>query len=126
VSDSLEHHGIKGQKWGIRRKNLAKSKVGPSNDAVAAKEALSKAKKSGLTSLTNQELSALNNRLNLEQNYSRLTYSPNKLKQGFNLASTLLKTGNTVNDAIKFADSPIGKQMVKTLGKKKAPPSRSI
>ena len=90
VDDFFEHHGIKGQKWGVRR-DLSRSSnvtvrdkkkklktyggVGrPAHpDAVAARTSGQIAKKSGVKALSNQELQAYNNRLNLEQNYSRLT-----------------------------------------------------
>lgn len=87
--DSLEHHGVKGQRWGIRRyqpypngskkgRFIGKKKKGKpmSEDAKYAKEL----RKKHRDELTNQELRALNERTQLEQNYKRL--NPNKIKKG--------------------------------------------
>ena len=94
--DDLQHYGVKGMRWGVRRsqaeldraagrtprksrkeKRADKKAASSSSDAQAASAALKKAKKNGVQSLSNQELQTLNARLNLEQNYSRLT-SPQK------------------------------------------------
>lgn len=122
MKDDVEHSGIKGMKWGVRRsrKELAKLKQGPSDDAKEAHKALVKAKISGPEALSNKELNALNNRLNLEQSYARLSYQPSKLKKGLDTVSGLLKAGNTVNEAVKFAESPVGQKMAASMGKKTA------
>jgi signal recognition particle subunit SEC65 len=85
LDDVLEHYGIKGMKWGVRRteEQLArargkrfgrKSKEPPpqSEDAKRARASAEKVKKEGVSSLSNQELQQLNKRLNLEKNYSDL------------------------------------------------------
>jgi len=101
ISESLEvtsdanlaHYGVLGMKWGVRKPEGAppgpassvvkkqsrkgiKTTGGERNPASedAVKSALSKqiAKKSGTHSLSNQDLQQLVNRMNLEQNYSRL------------------------------------------------------
>ncbi len=79
---------------------------------------MKKAKKSGVQALSNKELQELNNRLNLEQNYSRLTAKPSKLKQGQQTVKTILGVGKTVNEAVQFAQSDAGKQIAETLKKK--------
>lgn len=77
----LEHFGVKGMKWGVRKakatagsirtKHLArKAARHPQSPEAARANALRKqVKKKGLDSLSNSELQALNNRLNLEANY---------------------------------------------------------
>lgn len=74
----LSHYGVKGMKWGVRkskkqlRKEAKARAAQESDDAKAASKALDKANKKGIQSLSNDELKSLNERLNLEQNYSRL------------------------------------------------------
>lgn len=103
LDNIVEHYGTKGMKWGVRKRRVPKQ--GPSDDAKTAHRALVKAKTSGPEALTNKELNLLNNRLNLEQNYERLSYSPSKAKQ---VLDSIFKTGKTVNDAVAFANSPAG------------------
>lgn len=106
----LAHYGTKGMKWGVRKRNVPKQ--GPSNDAKDAHRGLVKAKVSGPQALTNKELKAVNERLNLEQNFQRLSYNPSKAKQ---ILDVVFKSGKQVNDAIAFANSPAGKALQASL-----------
>lgn len=118
VSEILEHHGVKGMKWGVRKSKIPKQ--GPSGDAKDAHGAFVKAKVSGVQALSNKELQNLNNRLQMEKKYSELAHVPNVLERGLKTVTGLLKTGNTVNDAIAFANSPTGKKIAATMSKKTA------
>lgn len=90
----LEQHGVKGMRWGVRRKNIGtprevvvKSNPGrkatarggeghpASEDAKRAVALAQRAKKSSTHSLDNKELQDLVTRLNLEKQYSSLTTS---------------------------------------------------
>ena len=92
--DDVQHHGVKGMKWGVRRKNIGSPsevvvKSTPGRKATAkggsghpasedAKRAVSlhqRAKKSSVHSLDNKELQDLVTRLNLERQFSTLTSS---------------------------------------------------
>lgn len=61
--DYLAHYGIKGMKWGVRRKRSEAS-----DDSKNASSAKKKAKKSGSESLSNKELKTIQERRNLEKN----------------------------------------------------------
>lgn len=73
IEKFLAHHGIKGQKWGVRRARLsrAEKQASASSDAKSAKELKKKARKKGLDSLSNEDLAALNKRLELEKKYNK-------------------------------------------------------
>lgn len=136
AEDILAHHGVKGMHWGVRRErgsspsgpspvattikpgHRVKTSGGtghtPSEDAVRAAVAKQKAKKSSADSLSNKELQDLVNRMNLNQQYSRLSQHETtgaRLKKGHNVVKEILLVGATVNTAIAFAASPAGKSI---------------
>jgi len=86
--DELAHYGVKGMKWGTRREPTAitvKTRPGKrvktyggkrqsaSEDAIRVAGTRQKAKKSTTDSLSNKELQDLVARMNLEQQYARLS-----------------------------------------------------
>ena len=95
VDDFLEHYGVKGMRWGVRRRRgsgsdgpegvTVKVKKGSgvvetsgghhhsvSDEAVRAAAVRQVAKTSTTSALTNKDLQDAINRMNLEKNYSKL------------------------------------------------------
>ena len=115
VDDFLEHYGVKGMKWGVRRgdsprkasynrkttvtkqpvRKLDDGTVYPvdrmgrriSDDAARANIIKIAAKGHGTDVLSNRQLQELNNRLNLEQNYSRLNPKTQSVGKQFAVAA---------------------------------------
>jgi len=104
VDDVLEHFGVKGMHWGVRRSRLPSS-----SDAARVNSSKKIAKKSGTDALSTKDLQELVTRMNLEQQYSRMTSKPGPIKRGLNFTNGVLSAGNTVNQAIQFTNSPSGK-----------------
>lgn len=132
----LEHHGIKGMKWGVRKKRPAST--GPEKvtvtktpgkrvktsggrqqhahpDAVKAAINKQKARKSTTDSLSNAELKALINRMQMEQQYATIVANSSSLKRGQDSIKNILGLGESVNQALKFANSPAGKAIRSSL-----------
>lgn len=105
AEDTLAHYGIKGMKWGVSR--TRQQIDADSADVTRVKEARGKIKANRTTDvLSNKELQDVVTRLNLEQQYTRLTTPQNKeLFKGQNFIKELTKTGKTVNDAVNTASS---------------------
>lgn len=144
LDDVLEHYGIKGMKWGVRRtrEELARARgerikkgksVTPtkaakkakrkdtqsSEDAQAARNAKKKANESGVKALSNDELQLLNQRMQLEQQYSNLRDKGSLTYRGEQAVKSTLSLGKTVNDVVAFSKTPLGSQIVNELIKKK-------
>lgn len=69
VDNILAHYGRKGMKWGVRRRSSSSSNEPASEDYKKA--VVSRSKSS--SSLSNDEMQGLITRMNLEQQYTRLT-----------------------------------------------------
>lgn len=129
MSEDMSHHGVKGMHWGVRKSGsggkgsapAAKAAPKPrvSEDAKNVEKAFVKIGKGGTDSLSNHELQNVVNRLNLEQQYSRLMSTPggkqaNELERGHAAVKQMLNLGKTVNDVHKFMNSPTGKALKKS------------
>lgn len=121
----LAHYGVKGMKWGVRkdrtsvkgsRKRHKAPKEGPSSDSVKARTNLNRAKRSGVSALSNNDLQALNNRLQLERTFNSLK-PPGTGTQVLSVTKELLSMGKTANEAMAFANSPAGKTIAASLKK---------
>lgn len=103
VDDLLEHHGIKGQRWGIRNKKTVK----PSS---SDHRKITDLRKRPAHQLTNKQLKSINERKNLEQNFHRL--NPTKVKKGLATVGALLAVAKIGQESFNLINSPAGKAVV--------------
>lgn len=107
-SDFLEHYGIKGMRWGVRRseKQLAKAraKESDSDDAARAKKVAKKIQSQGgrTSSISNADMQLLINRMNLEKNYKTLMAQEAKIKKE---NSKLFKGKKKVDEIMGYYDT---------------------
>ena len=102
----LVHHGVKGQKWGVRRDrvkaigSIAKSSSEIANNAAniagkgTGRKSPSKKMKKELSEMSDQELRNRINRLNMEQQYADL--NPSRTSRGAARAKTILEVAGSV------------------------------
>lgn len=113
IDEFLAHYGIRGMKWGVRRKN-APSVSSP--DATKAKEVAAVVKKHGTKAVSNKELQDLVTRMNLEQQYSSLSKKSQKKNPAAKFVTDVLvnvgkqQVSRIINDA---ATKQVSAYMVK-------------
>ena len=95
----LYHYGVKGMKWGVRKKTAEASSGGFKEGAniaktVSRKAGKSKKVKNDISSMSDQELRERINRMNMEQQYAKL--NPSKTAKGAEYASTILEVAGSV------------------------------
>lgn len=88
----LRHHGIKGMKWGVRRTEAQLARARGKGE-VSEDYAKAHSKKSVKT-MSDAELRSRLNRIQMEQQYSKLVSSD--VSAGKRFASKVLKAGTTV------------------------------
>lgn len=101
IEDFLSHYGVKGQKWGVRRRQSQASRDHATNRKLAA--------------MSDAELQQTVNRIRMEKQYKDLEKS--KIKKGHDTVKTILAVGATVNAAIAFSKSPAGKVIASKIKK---------
>jgi uncharacterized Fe-S cluster-containing MiaB family protein len=87
VEEFLKHYGVKGMHWGSRKK-----KNPASSDSASATTTRTTAKKKGVHTVSNTELQAAIRRMQLEQDFKRLSVNEKSAATRW-VASTLLEIG---------------------------------
>ena len=116
--DYMYHHGVKGMKWGVRKKARSAVKTlsvkHTKNYSSDYKETRTIRRKSS-KKLSNEQLQKLNKRMNLEQEYNRL--STQTTNRGINVARNVVATAGTIGGlyAISKSDwAKAGAEILKT------------
>lgn len=111
VASVLAHFGVKGMKWGVVRKTSS----GPvSDDAHKVAVVESTVRKSGTKAVSNKDLQAAINRMNLERQYKALSPTKKQMVLGF-VGKTLLGIGK--QEVQKVAADVAAKQVANLLKK---------
>lgn len=113
IQKYLEHHGVKGMRWGVRRNHGLGTSSKSQSRTSADYKATAEFRKRHPATLSNKQLQRVNERMNLEKNFSRL--NPNKLaegkKQALKILSALAVEGASVA-AVTYLKSDAGKRLI--------------
>lgn len=100
-SFELQHYGVKGMKWGIRRKRAQHEDYQKAHSRKSVRE------------MSDKELRERNNRLQMEQQYAQLTKKKNRGKQAVKAivagAATLVALDNAYKTYSKYGNSALDK-----------------
>ena len=99
---NLQHHGIKGQKWGVRRYQnpdgsltaAGRKRAAENNGENHSDYDKAHDRSKSVKNMSDQELRARLNRLQMEQQYSKL--SEEDVNSGKNYIQKVIKMGTTV------------------------------
>lgn len=95
--NELYHYGVLGMKWGVRRtpEQLARARGKRSSSSESVHEDYKKAHDNkSIKSMSDAELRSKLNRIQMEQQYSKL--NPTSINRGKDIVNKILKTGTTV------------------------------
>lgn len=111
--NEIYHFGVKGMKWGIRKKNYdspsifkkkSKQQDDDDDDSNAHEDYAKAHTKKSIKDMSDAELRAINNRLNMEQQYARLTESKSKgrIESGMEHLNKIVSAGTTIATLISI------------------------
>jgi hypothetical protein len=110
----LAHYGVLGMKWGVRKKSKGRVKTSKRSSKYSSdyKESQKLRKKSS-KELSNDQLKTLNRRMNLEQEYNRLSTS--SISRGEAYAKRVVAVGGLASGVYALAKSDLVKRGISVL-----------
>lgn len=123
LDDVISHFGIRGMRWGVRRRPGKNGLVTPKAPQSEDYKMHMENKKKGSKALSDNELRRLNDRLNMEQNYAKLTSRTKKtfdtVNKGHDYVKTALKLTTLMTSAYAFSKTESGRKIVEALKPRK-------
>lgn len=99
TEDDIEHFGVKGMKWGVRKKRKSSARPDRPNASSDYRRSAELSRKP-VHELSNKELQDLNYRYNLEQQYANYTRKPLTRGQKFAKKAGKIAVGTLTSVAI--------------------------
>lgn len=103
----MYHYGVKGMKWGVRKSRVKSSTSKKRGKSTYSSDYLETAelRKKSYKQLSNEELRALNKRMNLESEYQRL--NPSKVSKGKKVVKGIVAAGGTAASIYALRKNPV-------------------
>lgn len=119
VSDVLAHHGVKGMKWGVRKKRGGVEAAPKRKDTHHDRAEIDSLKRNKPKTLSNSEIQKINARLNLEKNLSSLKTedAQRSIKLGKNWVDLAVAAAGTAGAVYGLSQTPLGKAVISGLKK---------
>lgn len=112
---TLAHHGVKGQKWGVRKRRGGVSSAGPKRtDRHPDRLTIDDLKRHSSKTLSNGEIQKINSRLQLERQLSSLKTedAQRSIKVGKNWVDLVVAAAGTAGAVYGLSQSPLGKAVI--------------
>lgn len=109
TEEDMLHYGRLGMKWGVRnsRGGYVGTHKAKKPQASSDWKKINELRKKPVSSLSNKQLKAINDRMNMETNYKRM--SPSKMSKGKKFVTEALAVGTMASTAYALAKSPAAK-----------------
>ena len=104
----LEHFGVKGMHWGVRRPGTGTPSSHVSADHLKTQGVQGLIKQHGVKAASNEDLQTVITRLNLEQQHARLVATPSRVDKGHNFVKKTLGLTKTGIDVVNTVPPAIG------------------
>jgi hypothetical protein len=101
----IEHHGVKGMKWGVRNEKKNRAPSGDFKKTIGLRGR-------PVHQLSNRQLKVVNERLNLEQNYLRMHQHQSKTDAGHAAVKKYLGMATTAASIYTLMKSPPGQALI--------------
>jgi hypothetical protein len=111
MNNYLRHWGILGMRWGVRRSNPSESSSNRQSTKSQDHEQKVELKKKKISEMSNDELMALNKRMQLEKQYKDL--ASNDISAGKKLVNSLLNTA--VKEVENYAMKQVSNKVAEML-----------
>jgi hypothetical protein len=133
TQEFLAHYGVKGMKWGVRKapdrsRSASNWKARKDKERAAKLEKASSSKRNAAKKMSDDELKAAVQRLQLEKQYVELSQQPQQLTRGQKFAKDL---GDIAVEVAKTqikntANAVLKKELEKRLGIKTEPKKKKV
>ena len=115
ADEFLEHYGIPGMRWGVRRSRGSNGRVGRKTSSSSKdRSQVDKLARRPVKSLSNKQIQQINNRFQLEKTFNQMRTERSVINRGHNYVKTGLAVAGTGVAIYKLVNSKAGQAAIET------------